>query len=250
MAYAFAILGPLATGLSVSLGFGWRPAVLLGAAMGYGLAVAFRNITIPEAQREQAEQHGRLPLPFWAYCTLLGLSCSFEFSVLLWAPSFLQRVVGLDAAEAATAAAGFFVGVLSGRILLRTVFHGFQPRGILFAAFATGLVGFGLYWGVATPWAAIPGIVMLGLCVAPQYPLTMALALGSANGNNDGAARFLTLAFGLAVLLAPALLGALADVVGLRLAHLTLPVIIAAGAAAFLTGQALSRSPTPSRSPA
>jgi fucose permease len=91
---------------------------------------------------------------------------------------------------------------------------------------------------------------MLGLCVAPQYPLTMALALGSANGNNDAAARFLTLAFGLAVLLAPALLGALADVVGLRLAHLTLPLITFAAAAAFLSGQALSRSPAPSRLPA
>jgi MFS family permease len=250
MAYTFAIVGPLATGLSVSLGLGWRPAVLIGAAMGYGLTIAFRNTEIPEARAEHAAQHGRLPPAFWAYCALLGLSCAFEFSVLLWSPSFLERVVGLTAAEAATAAAGFFVGVLTGRIVLRTLLTGFQPRGLLFAAFATGLAGFALYWGIATPWAAIPGIFMLGLCVAPQYPLTMALALGSAAGNNDAAARFLTLAFGLAVLLAPALLGALADVVGLRLAHLTLPVIIAAGATAFLTGQALSRRPAPSRSPA
>jgi MFS family permease len=250
MAYTFAILGPLATGLSVSLGFGWRPAVLLGAVMGYGLVIAFRNIAIPEPQAEHAAYHGRLPPAFWAYCTLLGLSCAFEFSVLLWSPSFFERVVGLGAAQAATAAAGFFVGVLGGRILLRTALHGFPPAGILFGAFATGLAGFALYWGVATPWVAIPGIVMLGLCVAPQYPLTMALALGSANGNNDAAARFLTLAFGLAVLLAPALLGALADVVGLRLAHLTLPLITFAAAAAFLTGQALSRPRAPSRSPA
>jgi MFS family permease len=250
MAYTFAIFGPLVTGLSVSLGFGWRPAVLLGALMGYGLVIVFRNITIPERQPEHVVQHGPLPPAFWAYCTLLGLSCAFEFSVLLWSPSFLERVVGLSAAHAATAAAGFFVGVLSGRILLRTMLTGFRPGGILFAAYATGLAGFLLYWGVATPWAAIPGVVMLGLCVAPQYPLTMALALGSAAGNNDAAAQRLTLAFGLAVLLAPAALGALADVVGLRLAHLTLPVLIGAAAAAFLTGQALSRRPVPSRLPA
>jgi MFS family permease len=250
VAYTFAIVGPLATGLSVSLGLGWRPAVLLGAVMGYGLVIVFRNIAIPEPRTGEATRQGRLPAAFWAYCTLLGLSCAFEFSVLLWAPSFLERVVGLGPAQAATAAAGFFVGVLGGRILLRTALHRFRPAGILFGAFATGLAGFALYWGVATPWAAIPGIVMLGLCVAPQYPLTMAMALGSANGNNDAAARFLTLAFGLAVLLAPALLGALADVVGLRLAHLTLPLITFAAASAFLGGQALSRSPAPSRLPA
>jgi MFS transporter, DHA1 family, inner membrane transport protein len=251
LAYAFAIVGPLFTGLSVTYGFGWRPAVILGGLIGVALIVLFRNISIPETQAEAAVGHRPLAASFWAYCTLLFFSCSFEFSVLLWAPSFLERVVALSPAEAATYAAGFFVGVLTGRIALRALLHRFAPQAILLAAFTTGVVGFLLYWGVATPWAAVPGIVMLGLCVAPQYPLTMALALGAADGNNDAAARRLTLAFGLAVLLAPAVLGALADVVGLRLAHLTLPVLIAAALAAFLTGQALSRRrDSVSRSPA
>ncbi|MEJ0011151.1 MAG: MFS transporter [Bauldia sp.] len=243
LAYSFAIVGPLLTGFSVAQGLGWRPAVILGGAMGVTLVVLFRNIAIPEAHADATVTHKPLPPAFWAYCTLLGFSCSFEFSVLLWSPSFLERVVALSPAQAATYAAGFFVGVLAGRIALRALLHRFQPQAILLAAFATGLVGFLLYWGIATPWAAIPGIVMLGLCVAPQYPLTMALALGAADGNNDAAARRLTLAFGLAVLLAPAILGALADVVGLRLAHLTLPVLIAAALTAFLTGQTLSRRP-------
>lgn len=250
LAYSFAIVGPLLTGLSVAQGFGWRPAVVLGGLIGVSLIVLFRNIAIPEAETEVAVAGPPLPPAFWAYCVLLGFSCSFEFSVLLWSPSFLERVVGFSAAEAATWAAGFFVGVLTGRVALRALLHRFQPRSILLAAFATGIVGFALYWGIATPWAAVPGIVMLGLCVAPQYPLTMALALGAADGNNDAAARRLTLAFGLAVLLAPAVLGAFADVVGLRLAHLTLPLLIAAALTAFLSGQALSRPAAASKSPA
>ncbi|HVY21446.1 MAG TPA: MFS transporter [Bauldia sp.] len=250
IAYSFAIVGPLVTGFSVAHGFGWRPAVILGGAIGVTLIVLFRSITIPEAHAAAAVTRRPLLPAFWAYCALLGFSCSFEFSVLLWSPSFLERVVGLTPAEAATYAAGFFVGVLAGRVALRALLHRFAPQAILLAAFATGVMGFLLYWGIATPWAAIPGIVMLGLCVAPQYPLTMALALGAADGNNDAAAQRLTLAFGLAVLLAPAVLGALADVVGLRIAHLTLPLLIAAALATFLTGQALSRRPAPSRSPA
>jgi fucose permease len=250
LAYSFAIVGPLLTGLSVAQGFGWRPAVAFGGLIGAALIVLFRNIAIPEAHAAQSAARKPLPPAFWAYCALLGFSCSFEFSVLLWSPSFLERVVGFSAAEAATWAAGFFVGVLAGRIALRALLHRFAPQAILLAAFATGIVGFLLYWGAATPWAAVPGIVMLGLCVAPQYPLTMALALGAAAGNNDAAAQRLTLAFGLAVLLAPAVLGVLADVVGLRLAHLTLPLLVAAALTAFLSGQALSRQAAASKSPA
>ncbi len=167
VAYTFAIVGPLATGFFVANGLGWRPAVLIGAGLGFALIAFFRNIAMPEQRPATQVTAARLPPPFWAYWCLVAFSCSLEFSILLWAPSFLQRVVGLPAAEAATAAAGFFVGVLAGRIALRALVQKLQPRTILFSAFATGAVGFILYWGVGQPWAAIAGIVMLGLCIAP-----------------------------------------------------------------------------------
>jgi fucose permease len=244
IAYAFAIVGPLATGLFIARGLGWRPAVIIGAVLGFSLIFLFRNAAMPERQAASAVTRARLPAPFWAYWCLLAFSCSLEFSILLWAPAFLERVVGFSAAEAATAAAGFFIGVLSGRIALRALVQRFQPRTILFSAFATGFAGFLLYWGVGQPWAAVVGIFMLGLCIAPQYPLTMALGIGAANGANDAAAARMTLAFGLAVLIAPAILGALADVVGLRFAHLTLPALIGLELASFLAAGMLERRAT------
>jgi hypothetical protein len=54
----------------------------------------------------------------------------------------------------------------------------------------------------------------------------------------------MTLAFGLAVLIAPAILGALADVVGLRFAHLTLPALIGLELASFLAAGMLERHAT------
>jgi fucose permease len=121
----------------------------------------------------------------------------------------------------------------------------YSPQTILFSAFATGAVGFVLYWFVGQQWAAIVGIMLLGLCIAPQYPLTMALGLGVASGANDAASARMTLAFGLALLIAPAALGALADVVGLRLAHLTLPALLASELISFLAALWLSRRATP-----
>ncbi len=255
VAYAFAIVGPLSTGFFVAHGLGWRPAVLVGAVLGFGLTIIFRKVALPPDAPPAEAVRARLPAAFWAYWCLVAFSCSLEFSVVLWAPTFLERVVGLPAASAATAAAGFFAGVLIGRVILRALVQRYAPAVILSAAFAIGFVGFVLYWGVGQPWAAIVGIVMLGLCIAPQYPLTMSLGLGVAAGAHDAAATRMTLAFGLAVFLAPALLGALADQVGLRLAHLTLPALIAAEVASFVVASLLARrlspaAPAPYRSPA
>jgi MFS family permease len=240
-AYGFAIVGPLASGLFVAAGLGWRPAVLLGAALGFGLGLAFRTAPLPAGAAVMVTRQAALPPAFWAYWCVITFSCAFEFSVLLWSPTFLERVIGFSAAEAATAASGFFIGALGGRIVLRALVQRLPARSILIAAFITGFLGFALYWGVDRPWAAIIGIFMLGLCVAPQYPLTMSLALGVAKGAHDAASARMTLAFGLAVLVAPALLGALADVVGLRYAHLTLPALTAAGLSAFLIAGVLAR---------
>lgn len=241
LAYAFAVVGPLLTGYFVTNGLGWRYSVALGGVLGFALIFLFRTVPLPETHAVAVAGRARLPAPFWAYCCLLGFSCALEFSVLLWAPAFLERVVGLSAAAAATSAAGFFVGVLVGRIALRGLLRTLAASTILFSALAVGLAGFALYWGVGTPTAAIAGITMLGLCVAPLYPLAMTLGIGAAKGANDAASARLTLAFGIAVLVAPATLGALADVVGLSYAHLTLPALIAAMMVSFLAAGVLNR---------
>lgn len=243
VAYAFAVLGPVLSGQFIAAGLGWRGAVILGGLTGAILVIAFRNAAIP-AQRADAPRSaagGALPPAFWAYWCLLGFGCALEFSVLLWGPAFLEREVGFSSATAATGVAGFFIGVLVGRLALRVLVRRLTPRAILLSAFAAGAIGFIFYWAVGQQWAAILGIFLLGLCVSPQYPLTMAMGLGIAKGAEDIAALRLTLAFGLSILIAPAALGVLADVVGLRYAHLTLPVLIAAAFVSFMTAGILER---------
>jgi MFS family permease len=253
--YSFAIVGPLATGFFVAHGMGWRPAVLVGTALGLGLTAIFRNVRLPPDAPPAKAMQAKLPAAFWAYWCLIAFTCALEFSILLWSPTFLERVIGFPAAAAATAAAGFFAGVLAGRIVLRALVQRYPPVRILSAAFIIGVVGFVFYWWVDQPWAAVVGIVMLGLCIGPQYPLNLALAMGVAAGGRDAAATRVTLAVGLAMLLAPELLGALADQVGLRLAHLTLPALIAAAVVSFAVASQLARrlnptAPAPYRSPA
>lgn len=242
-AYTFAILGPIITGLCVAYGLGWRTAVFAGAAVGIVLVVAFRWVYIPQSVSAARPRgtYAHLPAAFWAYWALFAFAIGMEFSTLLWAPAFLERVIGFSAAAAATAAAGFFLGVLIGRLVVRAIVRRFNPRHILLVAYAIGFAGFIAYWVIGTKAAAIAGIFMLGFGVAPQYPMIMSLGIGAARGAHDAGATRMVLAFGLSFLIAPVALGALADRVGLGLAHLTLPVLLGGAVVSLLVAMSLER---------
>jgi predicted MFS family arabinose efflux permease len=242
-AYGLAVLGPIFTAICVAQGLGWRTAVLVGAAFGVAIIFAFRSAPIQGSRGAVAKSRtrDRLPPAFWAYWGLMTFTIAAEFSVLLWAPAFLERVVGFETAFAAGTAAGFFAGVIVGRLIVRAIVRNVNPRTILVVAFIIGFIGFVCYWVIGTQPFAIAGIFMLGLCIAPQYPLTMSLGLGVARAASDAAATRFALGFGLAILVAPVALGALADRVGLSLAHLTLPVLLAAAFGCFVAAGVLEK---------
>ena len=80
---------------------------------------------------------------------------------------------------------------------------------------------------------------MLGLGVAPLYPLTIGFAIGAAGAAADAASARFMMAVGMAVISAPVLLGAVADEVGLRSAQLVLPALLAAAFISFVPARAM-----------
>ena len=257
-AYSFGLAAPLVSGFAIWAGLGWRAAVIFGALVGIGIALWFRKLPIADAPHAEVQPHAKssshLPPAFWAYWLLQFTTCGVELSLLFWAPAFLERVVGFTPAGAALAAAGFPLGVLLGRIALRLVVRRLPPRRLLLPALGVVVLGFALYWGLgslgengaglAQP-AAILGVFLLGLGVAPLYPLSTEFAIGavpaSRPGARDLAAMRMALSIGLSLLLAPIALGGLADEIGLGRAHLVLPGLVVAAAASFLAGEALLR---------
>lgn len=267
-AYVFGLAAPLLSGLAIWSGLGWRAAVLFGAVVGIGIALWFRKLPImehaqvaetPEDTKPRAARGGKefpiarqargLPPAFWAYWALLFIGCGLEFCILFWAPAFLERVIGFAPALAATAAAGFPLGVLAARIALRLLVGRVALARLMIAALAAVFLGFLVYWGLGGELglapAAVLGIFVLGLGIGPLYPLTTDFAIGAVApeipGARDRAAMRMAIAFGLSLLLAPIALGALADEIGLGPAHLALPVLIAAGFGCFFAGRALER---------
>jgi fucose permease len=237
--YAFAILAALSTSAFIWLALGWRCAVILGALYGCFVLFQFARVPLPEPASGGLSSKRTLPSPYWAYWCLLVASVALEFCVLLWAPAYLERVVGLSTTWAAAFAAAFSVGMLVGRFATSWLVRAISPRFVFMATLLIVLVGFGIYWGIDRPFAGVVGIFVLGLGIGPLYPLTLSFAIGSAAEASDAASARFMLGVGLAILVAPAVLGALADRVGLRMAHLVLPILVAGALASFLVAHML-----------
>jgi fucose permease len=114
-------------------------------------------------------------------------------------------------------------------------------RRLLIGTLAIGLAGFLVYWSFSQPVVAVVGVFIIGLGVAPLYPLSVHFAVGAAAHSRELASVRLSIAFGVSMLLAPIALGALADEVGLGLAHLALPALIVIAYACFFTAEALQK---------
>jgi len=238
--YVFAVAAPLAMGAALALDLGWRGAVLLGITSGVAILLLGRRAAVPETPAT-AVTTGRLPAAYWNYWLLLAIVVAVEFSVLLWAPAYLEHVVGLAPAAAAGTAAVFAVTMLLGRTTGSALVSRFAAARLYAAALVVTLLGFALYWQAALPLVAITGLAVIGLGVALLYPLSLGLALEAAPGKGGAASARFMLAVGLALLIAPFALGALADQNGLAKAQLVIPALILTALALLTLCQRLAR---------
>lgn len=243
-----AVLAPLLLGLLQDTPAGWRAAMGLPAVLFAGLYLRYRHQlprTAPTAR--PAGGRARLPLSCWLLATLVAVGIAVEFCPIYFGAELLTTT-GLRTAQAATALSGFYLGILGGRIgaawLTR---RAGRTVPLLCASLAVTTAGFLLFWIAGLPVLAITGLFICGLGVANLYPLSLALTLAAAPGNNDAANARTQLLGGLFVIAAPYLLGSLADHLGLHAAFTIEPVLIGACALLLVAGLRLGRRAGPTR---
>ena len=242
VAYGFAVMAPVIAGLSAALAWNWRTVPLAGAAIGVAIVAAFFSRTVPENPRAAESAATSLPPAFWAYWAMLGFTVAVEFSILLWAPAYLERIVSMSASNAALGTAAFFAAMLIGRTVGIGLVRAFDARIIFLRAALTTCVGFAAYWGSGMPAVSLMGLFAVGLGISPLFPLALSFAMGSVGAAADRASARVILAPGLAILLSPPLLGAIADNFGLGLAQLTTPVFMVLAVLAFLIGARMTKA--------
>jgi MFS family permease len=259
---AVGLLGPLLLGAATTLGWGWRPAVavsvlvvLVSAALVSRLpesAVLTRPAwTVPDEPRPAMPTMRQMwrPEPLAAlFVAGVVAANAVESSTTYWSTALLMEQTGAGAGVATAAAAGLLVGMSTTRFVVGPLSLRVHPAHLLAGAFVLSIGGWAVVWTAGTTTAAVVGLVLAGFGMGAQYPLSVALLLAVSSGHTDRAQGQATLFGALAVAVAPFLLGALSDHVGMHRAFVVVPVYAVAGAIAVAAGgRAMRRAAVPVR---
>lgn len=223
--YVASLLATLSTGLFVMAGLGWRSGLLLGIALVVLSLVAFRSHRLPEPIAADAAGGGRLPAAYWFHWLALVGFVGLEQSILVWTPTFLESIKGLDRSSAAMGAGLFSAGMLIGRLSAVPLLARTTPKWVIDRSILVVFPSFFLFWSVSAPVVCLIGLFCLGLGTALLYPLVLAGAIGLAGPLGGTASARASQASGLAVLTIPLLVGTLADSFGLSAALIALPTL-------------------------
>ncbi len=187
-----------------------------------------------------AAETGSLPTAFWLAWAFVVASVAVEFCIVFWAATLVERRTDSATSDATLVAALFLAGMFVGRVGMSL---GIGTTGDVRAPAAIGLIvtAFGAVVAWTSTLAVLSGLGLLvaGIGVSVLYPVGIAAALAAAPGHLAVAGARLTLATGTAILIAPLVLGAIADATG---------VAIGWGLVLVLAGVALALSRTLPRS--
>jgi fucose permease len=241
-ASACAIVAPLLVGASAVSGLGWRAALVLPVVALVLLAARFFSLTLdlpPNTAKDDVPADGpTLSLLYWALWTLVALGVAAEWCVGYWGADFLAEETGLTRPAAATSLTAFFAAMLVGRIASSRLARTLPPTVLLTVTLFVALLGFPLFWLSPGTLLVLAGLFLTGLGIGGVYPLGVSAAIAAAPGNTDAAAARLAIGGGGAILVAPFVLGALADRIGIGTAFgIVVPMLLAALSLALIAGR-------------
>lgn len=230
------LIGPLAVGFGVWIGWGWRPAMLT-AALGFVVLEIVRGRKLevydgthghPDSQPGHAPS-GPLPRRYWFTFATFFMIVGIEFSMTLWGTDLLRDRAGLGSAAAAAALGTIVGGMALGRLAGAPLLSRFDPERALQATLGLTLVGFSIAWVSSSALPMLIGFTITGLGIGLQAPLGISRCVRASAGRSDRASALSSVAAGFATGIAPFVLGALADQFGVHTAFLVVPALIVAG---------------------
>jgi MFS family permease len=193
-----AATSPLVVTVVVSAGSSWRWAYLIVMIIQAALAILFAASSRRwnEAAGKTSNASSATSSPSspgrtgWhhqpravAGLAVVAIECGLESLVGLWAFVFLLESVALAPATAGVVVSGYWAALVVGRILLGSVAERRGTWPVLAAATVMVVVAAALVMS-QQPIATAAGVVVLGLAVAPVYPL---LVLTTAERTTAGA---------------------------------------------------------------
>lgn len=232
-------LAPVTLGVVVAAGAGWQPALLVVAVLLLVLAVAMPALPAPTAGRPVRGSSTHLPVRYWWAWGVLVALIAVEFSYSVWATTLIAERTDVPIATATGTLTVLILCLGVGRLAGARLALRFSAGLLLLFAIGVTVIGWAVLWTSTTLLVAVLGLAISGFGMALHFPLGVARSLEASAGQTDVASGRIAIGAGLAIGAAPFVLGALTDAVGVVLAFLLVPVMLAV-ATGLLAGGRLS----------
>jgi MFS family permease len=212
--------------VSAALHAGWRLAILASLLVPLAVWWSHRGSTLDVSAPAQSSR-GRLPGAFWVAAMVLMCTTAAEWCITAWGASFLEEVLHVSTDTAVSLMVGYFGGVLVGRAVGSRLARRYDPTRLLAWALGVAAVGFVVMWPAVATAQALVGLALLGVGLGNLFPLGMSVAVTLAPEQAASASGRAVAMTSLAVLLAPLLVGTMADATSLRSALAVVPIMLA-----------------------
>ena len=202
---------------------GWRAFVIpLVVLVVIGLAATARFHPVATA----ADEPGSLPTRYWTVWLLASLVIGIEVTTVVWSGSLIEARTGVALADAAVALAAFIVGIIVGRSGLGVgILSRRDPVVLMRLSIVGTLIGAVAVWISTAYFLSVLALFVAGLGIGVLFPLAASTALALASAKPHRAAARLVLGVGVAILVAPFLLGLTADLSSIEIAWAVVPIL-------------------------
>jgi fucose permease len=173
---------------------------------------------------------GRLPGVFWIAAGVLFCTTAAEWGVTAWGAAFVEAAAEVSPDTAVALMAGYFGGVLVGRVLGSRLARRYDPARLLAVALAVAAGGFVVLWASTAPALLLMGLLLLGIGLGNLFPMGISLAVALAPAQAALASGRAVAVTSFAILLVPLTVGTLADVTSLKIALTVVPVLLVVAA--------------------
>ena len=240
-------MAPVALGVAVAAGAGWQPAVVVVFVLLAVVAIMMPPLASPTPRAESSS--GTLPGRYWWAWGVLVLLIAVEFSYSVWATTLVAQRTGADTGTATSTLTVLILFLALGRIFGVRLALRVRPGVLLLASVGVTALGWAVLWTATNLPMAMVGMAVSGLGMAFHFPLGVSRSLEASGGLTDIASGRIALGAGLAIGLAPFVLGAVSDAVGVHAAFLLVPLLLGLAGGLLVAGNLSARRPRGSPAP-
>jgi predicted MFS family arabinose efflux permease len=220
------VFGTLLVGTLASFGISWRAGLLICIPAAIALYFFGKDKIVDNHQADAPKQSGKLGAKFWIAWFGFFATISSEFATSFWAAALLSDRTGSSSAFATLCVAALGTGFGIGRwfipIWMRRTTLDVRLKTILMIQF----VSFMLFWVSHNLYFSLVMLLFVGIGISGQFPMTMVRIIKLSDNKPDLAMGKSAYAAGLAIALAPFLLGFFGDRIGISKAYLMVPILI------------------------